>query len=71
MITHQSDSWQLEDMDWDPATGLSTFQYSRRLPGSLGEIQTVVRLQPYQEDHVGWRDIWKAEPGEFLMKEIK
>lgn len=53
-VLHGRNGWVLEDMDWDPDTGVSTFLYSRKQPGSVEEIAEVSRSQPTEERHSGW-----------------
>lgn len=48
---HGVDGWVLEDMDWDPITGLAIFEYS----STTGQLPTRhVRPQPIREGHVEW-----------------
>jgi len=52
MPRHGVDGWVLEDMDWDPKTGLSTFEYS----STTGEPNAFeVRPQPTHEGHEQWQ----------------
>lgn len=49
MTRHGVEGWVLEDMDWDPETGLATFEYFNR---SRGETRIEVRYQPVQDSHL-------------------
>lgn len=49
---HGVDGWVLEDMDWDPDTGISTFEYSNTLRPLCCAI--IHRAQPTYEGHTGW-----------------
>lgn len=51
---HGADGWVLEDMDWDPETGISRFEYSNT--EKRGTVWVVHRAQPTTPDHVGWID---------------
>ncbi len=63
-IRHGKDGWILEDMDWEPATGLATFEYSNRHTGT-----TIfrVRPQPHQDGHVEWPVMGMWPHGELLI----
>ena len=49
-LTHGVDGWTLEDMDWDPETGIAQFTYEHP---QLGESITY-RHQPSLLRHSGW-----------------
>lgn len=55
-IRHGVDGWSLADMDWDPDTGVSRFEYQ----GLGGTVLIVFRDQPTRPDHQGWSD--RQEP---------
>lgn len=55
MVAHGQDGWTLEDYEWDPATGVGTYLYSRREPGtSVTTHEKVAKAQPYAPMHTGW-----------------
>jgi hypothetical protein len=66
MVCDNQDGWQLDEMDWDPETGLSTFQYIK-MTGKIVERKTEVRQQPYSPDHLGWAQLWNQEQGVFTV----
>lgn len=55
MVAHGRDGWELEDYDWDPATGLATLTYER-VRKDTGEVQTkqLTKYQPTDPKHAGW-----------------
>lgn len=59
---HGQDGWILEDMDWDPGTGVSTFEYSNS--DGLRHM-AITRAQPTSPDHVGFfHQLWdRKKPG--------
>lgn len=50
---HGENGWVLEDMDWDPETGISTFEYRNT---QRGTTCVIARTQPTCPEHVGWLD---------------
>lgn len=52
-LAHGEDGWVLEDMDWDPETGISRFEYSNRQRHGTWVVH---RAQPTTPEHVGWLD---------------
>lgn len=65
MPQHGVDGWSLEDMDWDPETGLALFEYSN-ITGHLTVKQ--VRPQPTREGHVQWSTIHEQPACIFAMR---
>lgn len=51
-IAHGVAGWSLEDMDWDPSTGVAVFTYSHAQLGT----REVTRAQPCHPSHAGWDD---------------
>lgn len=58
MIYHGSDGWILEDMDWNPETGVSTFTYERMFDGKRERFVTD-RAQPTNPEHQDWDPFFK------------
>lgn len=54
MIVHGDDGWILEDMDWDPETGRSRLEYSRKRPGEMPETHVRYVSQPTRPRHEDW-----------------
>ncbi len=47
MVAHGKDGWTLEEYDWDPATRIGTFTYSRvRVDTGTEQYKTVTKYQP-------------------------
>lgn len=53
------EGWELEEMDWDPVTGVSVFYYTRG-----EETRTVYRPQPVTFKHEGW---WERDRTERVL----
>lgn len=67
MTQHLVDGWLLEDMDWDPVTGLSRFEYSRQVPKALEERTAEIRMQPTVTQHLGWALLGREEQRVFTI----
>lgn len=67
MVAHGVDGWQLEEMDWDPNTGLSRFDYSRQVPKALEERCAEIRMQPTVPEHLGWSVLGRQEQQVFTI----
>ncbi len=48
---HGVNGWVLQDMEWDPETGVAIFEYSNTI--SRTTLQEV-RVQPTREGHFNW-----------------
>lgn len=52
---HGENGWILEDMDWDPESGVATLEYSRYVPGvKEPEVVFITKQQPMLPTHEGW-----------------
>lgn len=67
MTQHLVDGWLLEDMDWDPITGLSRFEYSKQVPKALEEKVAEIRMQPTVPSHLGWNLLGREEQAVFSI----
>jgi len=65
--THGVDGWELEDYEWDVASGLARCDYIQ--PSTFAH-ETIVRAQPTRPGHIRWRELG-ARPQDVLTMAMR
>jgi len=65
---HGVDGWVLLDMEWNPDSGVSEYEYAQYdLQGKYLANHKRTERQPYEEKHEGWSELWGTKRTVFSL----